>query len=72
LGNLFTPIQGHEHDSLSLTAQFNTDVVSGRHYRVRYRVRNEIGFSAYSDVAYILTAVKPDQPTVLSVSIVEN
>lgn len=72
LGNQFTPIQGADSDSLSLTAQFNTDVKSGNHYRVRYRVRNEIGFGPYSDVAYILAAVKPDQPTVLSVTIEDD
>lgn len=72
LGNQFIPIQGHDQDSLLLSVQYSTNVVSSRHYRVRYRARNEIGFGPYSDVAYILTAVKPSQPDQLDVTIVDD
>jgi len=57
---------------MSLTGVKTTNIVSGVSYRVRYRARNEIGFGEYSDIAYILTASKPVNPTVITVVIVES
>lgn len=55
---------------MSLTGITTTNIVSGLHYRLRYRARNEIGFGDYSDIAYILTASAPNNPTIMSVTIV--
>ena len=42
----------------------------GQLYRVRYRANNEVGFSDYSDVAYIVAADIPYMPTAPSAEIV--
>jgi hypothetical protein len=71
-GGDFREVQGQTFNNLSLTGIVNTNIVSGVSYRLRYRARNEIGFGEYSEVAYILTASKPVNPTVISVVIVED
>jgi len=53
-----------------MTATKGTGIVSGLLYRLRYRALNEIGFSAYSDIAYILTATMPYNPNPVTVVIV--
>ena len=55
-------ISGLLADSLSTTANF-FDVVKGRIYRVRYRVRNDIGWSSdYSPIGYVKAADVPARP----------
>ncbi len=70
MGGSFTTIQGLTSDSLALTASKTTGIYAGRIYRVRYRAKNIVGFSAYSDIGYILAARKPDTPSPPVVTIV--
>jgi hypothetical protein len=56
----FVELQGETADSLLLSGQLSSGVVQGRYYRVKYRGRNQIGFSEYSETAYILAADLPD------------
>lgn len=68
LGGDFTEIA--RDDPMEMSISITEGVITGRLYRVRYRCQNMIGYSDYSDVAYILTAVQPAQPTALTVEIV--
>jgi hypothetical protein len=49
-----------------LTATLTLGVESGVMYRFRYRAQNEIGFGEYSEIAYILSASKPSEPSVIT------
>jgi hypothetical protein len=69
-GGSFVELQGYTLNSLSMTAYKITGVVSGQLYRLRYRALNEIGFGPYSDIAYILTATVPYNPTPVTTTIV--
>lgn len=53
----------------SLTTEFtiSNGIVKGRTYRFKYRVLNQIGWSDYSDMTYILAASVPEKPTTLTV-----
>ena len=51
-------------NTLALSGSLSTGVVQGRYYRVKYRGRNQIGFGAFSETAYILAADLPDQVVV--------
>ena len=44
------------------SAVVDTGLVRGRYYRFRYRVRNVVGFSEYSDVSYIQAVERPVRP----------
>lgn len=44
-------------------------MISGTHYRFRYRARNEIGYGPYSAVSYVLTASNPVDPSQISATI---
>lgn len=57
-------------DPLALAVTTTDGIVISKLYRVRYRCQNLIGFSEYSDISYILTAVQPSKPSELKVSIV--
>ena len=61
LGGTFTTIFGELTDSLATTANY-FNVVQGRVYRVRYRVKNDIGWSGYSPVGYLRAADAPSVP----------
>ncbi len=51
------------YTSLHETAYSATQgIVRGRYYRFRYRVQNLIGYSEYSDVAYIQAVAAPSTP----------
>lgn len=60
----FVELQGESLDTLALSGSLSTGVVQGRYYRVKYRGRNQIGFGAFSETAYILAADLPDQVVV--------
>jgi hypothetical protein len=51
---------------MALTAKLASGVESGIMYRLRYRAQNEIGFGEYSEIAYILSASKPTEPSVIT------
>jgi hypothetical protein len=53
---------------MALTATIATGVKKGLFYRFRYRCRNEIGFGEYSEIAYILAASKPTEPSLITAS----
>ena len=60
-GGNFYSIFGDLADSLSTTANV-FDAVKGRVYRVRYRVRNAVGWSDYSPINYLRAADVPTAP----------
>ena len=54
---------------LKLEYTYNVGIIKGRNYRVRYRARNSIGWSEYSDIRYVLAAkvpLAPPQPMMIS------
>lgn len=61
IGGDFTPIFGDVADTLSTTATY-FGAVQSRVYRVRYRVKNAVGWSDYSVMGYIRAADVPDAP----------
>ena len=59
-GDIFS-IFGEYSDTLSTVANlFN--VVKGRVYRTRYRVKNAVGWSEYSPMGYLRSADVPSAP----------
>ena len=72
VGGAYSSIKGSLADDLSLIAVKDTGIESGRQYRVRYRVRNIVGFSDYSEPGYILAASKPFSPEATQVEFVAN
>lgn len=60
-GGEIVPINGGFSDSLSTAFSYN-NVVKGRVYRVRYRIRNDIGWSVYSPMGYLRAADVPSAP----------
>ena len=58
LGGEFTTVFCSTHQ----TSYTTTNVVRGRVYRFKYRVRNAAGWSAYSETAYITPSTKPEAP----------
>ena len=49
-------------DSLATSFTLRSGVERGYLFRARYRVKNVIGWSDYSPIGYILSAVKPSIP----------
>ncbi len=68
-GGSFSELKGYTTDSLSLTYTKSTGIYAGLEYRVRYRAKNAIGWSDYSDITYILAARKPDTPSAPKIAI---
>ena len=68
----FFSVAGDEKNSSLLRAFTLTNGIrKGYTYRFRYRVMNQIGWTAYSPVTYILAASVPNKtpaPTVVSTS----
>jgi titin len=58
LGGVFVEVFCSTHETSYLT----TDVVRGRNYRFRYRVRNAAGWSDYSETSYITPSTQPEAP----------
>ncbi len=58
LGDIFTSVFCSTHKTTYTT----TDVVRGRNYRFRFRVRNAAGWSGYSAVTYVTPSSKPETP----------
>ncbi len=68
-GGDFNPVVGYSSVYLLQTFGITDQIEKGTVYRLRYRVKNAIGWSDYSPVAYIQAATKPvapDQPTYVS------
>lgn len=69
MGREFVDLVGRNPYSLALNFVKSAHVITGRLYWVRYRALNEIGWSAYSPIGYILAAEEPfkPQPPVISI-----
>ena len=57
-GREFTELYGGSVDSLSTAFDYG-QAVKGLVYRVRYRVKNAVGWSDYSPIGYLRAADKP-------------
>ena len=55
---------------LSLTVLKASGIERSQTYRVRYRAQNEVGFSDYSDISYVLAASTPYDPEEATVEII--
>lgn len=62
-GGEFETISGYPEDSLKTDFLITSGIQISNTYAVRYRVRNSIGWSEYSDVTYILAAESPSRPS---------
>jgi hypothetical protein len=70
-GGDFKPVVGYSSVYLLQTFGITDQIEKGTVYRLRYRVKNAIGWSDYSPLAYIQAASKPvapDQPIYVSSS----
>lgn len=65
-------VVGYAEDNLNRTVVVTENVTKSRTYRLRYRVRNEVGWSQFSEPAYILAAQKPSQPAAPTLSAVTS
>lgn len=61
-GGDFEPLVGHMTPYLLLTFEVRSGILQGQIYRLRYRVKNAIGWSEYSPIAYALAASAPKAP----------
>jgi hypothetical protein len=52
-----------------LKATKSLGIYPGLYYRVRYIVKNAIGWSEFSDITYILSARRPDTPVPPSITL---
>ena len=64
LSGEFSSIVGYSVNSLLTAYTVTSGIVKGREYRFRYRVRNSIGWSDFSDESAILAATIPSPPGV--------
>ena len=60
-GGAFTSLGGFEYDSKE-REYIVGDLNAGSTYRLRYRVRNFVGWSDYSETLFVLCATVPDAP----------
>ena len=68
-GGTYETIAGYPTDSLQTDFVISSGIQMSNTYAIRYRVRNSIGWSDYSDLTYILAAESPsmpDKPTYVS------
>jgi hypothetical protein len=54
-GGNFNALYGDIEDTLTLAIVYK-NVTRGKEYRVRYKARNAVGWSAYSPTGYLLAA----------------
>ena len=53
---------GYYMEYLRLEFTIEDNITRATNYRLRYRASNQIGWSDYSDIVYILSATKPEKP----------
>ena len=53
---------GYTSNSVATSATITTGIVEGREYRLRYRVKNAVGWSDFSPISFILAADIPGTP----------
>jgi hypothetical protein len=63
----FQTVIGLTVNSLLRSFTISEGIIKGRTYRFMYRVRNDIGWTEYSPVTYILAASVPTKPPVAKV-----
>jgi hypothetical protein len=68
-GGSFVELQGESSETTATSATYSTSITAGAYYRVKYRAKNIIGYSDYSDITYILAATIPDTPDAPTISI---
>ena len=61
-GGSFTKLVGFSSNSLLTSYTVTSGIEKGFEYRLRYRVKNAIGWSGYSPISFILAANVPDAP----------
>ena len=61
-GGDFVSLVGYSPDYLKLHYVQTSNVIQGAVYRVQYRSRNQIGWSAFSPISFILAASAPSPP----------
>jgi hypothetical protein len=59
MGGSFTDVGGSDPFSMQLKYAISTNLVRGKNYALRYRVRNAIGWSDFSPLLYALAAGVP-------------
>lgn len=62
LGGSFSIIVGYTSNSLLTSYTISSNIVKGREYRFRYRVKNSVGWSGYSPIGFVLAANVPSTP----------
>jgi hypothetical protein len=68
----FKKLVGFTPNSLLTTYIITSGIQKGFEYRLRYRVRNAVGWSGYSPISYIIAANSPDTPPRPTFSKFEN
>jgi titin len=61
-GGSFQKLIGSTSNSFLTAYTISTGIEKGLEYRLRYRVKNAIGWSGYSPISFILAANAPDAP----------
>lgn len=61
-GGDFHVLVGDVKDYLTFEYTVSEGITRATNYRFRYRSRNHIGWSDYSDIVYILSAKRPEKP----------
>ena len=62
LGGTWWDLSGHEVDSLLTHYTLSAYLISGETYSFRYRARNVVGWSEYSDATSAVAADAPAKP----------
>lgn len=61
-GGEFVSLYGDLANTMTLTYTFSHNVQKGHTYRARYRALNQVGWSSYSPIGYLIAASVPDAP----------
>lgn len=63
LSGNFNPLVGYASDSLSLSYSYIVQgLIKSHTYGLRYRAKNQYGWSDYSPISYLLVATASSQP----------
>lgn len=61
-GGEFVSLYGDLVNTMTLTYTFSNNVQKGDTYRARYRALNQVGWSGFSPIGYLIAASVPDAP----------
>jgi hypothetical protein len=61
---IFNSIIGLTSYSMVKHVEVSSNIIKGRRYRFKYRVRNQIGWSSFSEECFVLAANEPSQPDI--------